>query len=333
MLGTGTPTLGPDIFLAGSYDAGHMLRFGRTIAHKFSAMSRRSVTVKVPATSANLGPGFDCLGLALDLWGTVSIAVAEDSPANQDAVLRMALDSSRRVFAAAKVPPPPLTASYDGVVPMARGLGASAILRVGGLLGANFLLGEPFQRDRLLTFAADLERHADNAAPALFGGLQVAVRPEGSETVLHVGVCPPPGLKAVLFIPEFHMPTAKSREVLPAAVTRANAIYNIGRASLLVAALATGELGVLDEATQDKLHQPARAGIFPAMPAIIKAARAAGAHCAYLSGGGSTICALTSEREDSIAEAMAEAAARAGVRGTSAITRPTERGAEVIEGG
>ncbi|MFQ6019483.1 MAG: homoserine kinase, partial [Dehalococcoidia bacterium] len=165
---------------------------------------------------------------------------------------------------------------------------------------------------------------------ALFGGLQVVTR-DGA-TVHHVGLPPPPGLKAVLFVPDFTMPTQQSRRVLPQSLSRADAIHNIGRASLLVAALAAGRLDVLDAASQDKLHQPARSQLFPAMYALFQAARDAGAHCAYLSGGGSTICALASEGEEAIAQAMAKAAQKRGVAGETMITALTEGGGQVVEG-
>jgi len=126
------------------------------------------------------------------------------------------------------------------------------------------------------------------------------------------------------------MPTSESRKLLPRELSRADAVHNIGRAALLVAALATGRTDALDLATQDKLHQPARAQLFPAMFDIFAAAREAGALCAYLSGGGSSIMALTMERETEIGEAMATRAQAANVNGRVILTRPTERGAHLV---
>jgi len=291
-------------------------------------MSPSSVSVRVPATSANLGPGFDCLGIALDLWATVTLSTG----ASQDdhPLARMVLNAARAVFGAADMEPPQgFAATYQGSIPIARGLGASAVARVGGVVAANALAGQPFDRERLLLLATELEGHADNAAPALFGGLQVVVR--DGERLTHVAVSLPTAMKAVLLIPELRMPTQMSRKLLPRSLSRADAVRNASRTALLVAALSQGRLDLLHEATKDRLHQPARARLFPAMYAIFDAARAAGAHCAYLSGGGSTICALCSDNEQGVADAMLEAARNREVAAETLITAPTERGAELLE--
>lgn len=300
-------------------------------------MPSMSVTVRVPATSANLGPGFDCLGLALDLWATITLS--SDAPAGEGAgtggrppepMARMALAAARAAFekAGARVPTR-LYARYQGNIPIARGLGASAVARVGGLMAANKLAGEPLDREAVLALGTELEGHADNVAPALFGGFQVCVTQ--GDRVLHTAAPLPAGLSAVLFVPELRMPTRESRQLLPASLSRADAVHNIGRAALLIAALAGGRFDLLDAATDDRLHQPARSQLFPAMYDIFQAAKAAGAHCAYLSGGGSAICALATANEQQIAEAMLEAARARETPGRTIVTRPTDRGAEVME--
>lgn len=291
-------------------------------------MPPSSVTVRVPATSANLGPGFDCLGLALDLWGTISIG--REATRDQSPLGKMAMNAARALFAAAELPPPDdFHARYEGTIPVARGLGASAIARAGGVLAANALAGDPFDREYLLFLATELEGHADNVAPALFGGLQVVARDRGK--LSRVGVPLPPGLKAVLLIPELRMPTQKSRKLLPQSLSQADAVHNTARAALLVAAMSQGRFDLLGEATKDRLHQPARAKLLPGMYAIFDAARAAGAHCAYLSGGGSTICALCSDNEQGIADAMLEAASARDLAAETRVSAPTERGAEIVE--
>jgi homoserine kinase len=168
-------------------------------------------------------------------------------------------------------------------------------------------------------------------APALFGGLRVVVR-EG-ERYLHVAAPLAPGLKVALFIPDFEMPTNESRKLLPAQLSKDDAVHNIGRAALLVAALARGEWGLLDAATQDRLHQPARSQLFTAMPDVFAAAKETGALCAYLSGGGSTIAAFALEGEEAIAAAMAEAARVRGFGGRTATTTPSDAGAAVVASG
>jgi homoserine kinase len=287
------------------------------------------VTVRVPATSANLGAGFDCLGMALDLWGQITLT-AGDAHHPDDSMSRMALSAAGRFFKRIDAAPPDgLSARYSGSIPVARGLGASAVARVGGLIAANAMAGAALDREELAALAAELEGHADNATPAIFGGFQVSVL-EGKR-VLHTGVPLPRGLAAVLFVPEMTMLTRESRKLLPESLSRADAVHNAGRAALLVAAMARGRFDLLDAATQDRLHQPARSQLFPAMFAIFAAAREAGAHCAYLSGGGSTICALATANHEKIAEAMRRAALLRETPGDTLITRPTERGAEVVE--
>ena len=291
-------------------------------------MPPSSASVRVPATSANLGPGFDCLGMALDMWTTVTLA--RDGRPDDRPLARMALHAARALFAAADLEPPHgYAATYEGSIPIARGLGASAVARVGGVLAANALAGKPFDRERLLLLATELEGHADNAAPALFGGLQVVARDR--QRLTHLGVPLPTGMKVVLLIPELRLPTQKSRKILPQSLSRTDAVRNASRTALLVAALSQGRFDLLDEATKDRLHQPARAKLFPAMFSIFEAAREAGAHCAYLSGGGSTICALCTDNEQGIADAMLEAARSRDVPAESLITAPTERGAELVE--
>jgi homoserine kinase len=291
-------------------------------------MPHSSVSVRVPATSANLGPGFDCLGMALDIWTTVTLA--RDGHPDDRPLARMALNAARALFAAADLEPPHgYAATYEGSIPIARGLGASAVARVGGVFAAHALTGQPLDREQLLLLATELEGHADNVAPALFGGLQVVVRDR--QRLTHIGVPLPAGMKAVLLIPEVRMPTQKSRKLLPQSLSRTDAVRNASRTALLVTALSQGRFDLLDEATKDRLHQPARAKLFPAMFSIFEAAWEAGAHCAYLSGGGSTICALCTDNEQGIADAMLEAAHSRDVPAESLITAPTERGAELLE--
>lgn len=285
------------------------------------------VSVRVPATSANIGPGFDCLGLAVDLWGIITVERREPSPAD-DPMASMAITAALKVFERAGEAAGPLAVSYEGDIPIARGLGASAVARVGGLVAANELTGGGMDRDELLVIATELEGHADNVAPAIFGGLQASVVEDGK--VLHTAVPLPAGLQCVLFVPEFRIATKDARRVLPDSLSRADAVHNIGRAALLVAAMARGRFDLLNAATQDRLHQPARSQLFPAMTAIFEAARAAGAHAAYLSGSGSTLCAFATANAQGIADAMVEAARSREVRGEAIITKPTENGAEVM---
>jgi len=296
-------------------------------------MPAKRITVRAPATTANLGPGFDCLGMALDLWAEVVVSASEEAlPPAGPPLGEMTVKAARRLFShVGRESPAGLSAEFTQEIPVARGLGASAVARAAGLLAANALLGEPLEREEILALGADLEGHADNMAPALFGGLQVAVR-EG-DSVFHAGLAAPEGLKAVLFVPDMEMPTQESRQVLPEFLSREDAVYNIGHAALVVAALASGRVDLLDVATRDRLHQPARAKVFPAMEALFRAARQAGALGVFLSGGGSTVLALASGSEEGIAQAMAEAAAGEGAGGHTIVTAPSNAGAQVVEKG
>ena len=165
-------------------------------------------------------------------------------------------------------------------------------------------------------------------APALFGGLRVVVRADGGYR--HIAVPIAAGLRVVLFVPELEMPTGESRKLLPTMLSREDAIHNIGRAAMLIGALVSGQWDALDTATQDRIHQPARAQIFSAMPEIFAAAKDAGALCAYLSGGGSTIAAFAVENEERIARAMAQAAIARGYPGRTLMTTPSPEGARVL---
>lgn len=286
-----------------------------------------SVTVRAPATSANLGPGFDSLGLALAVTEDITIAVRHDG-ATPSGIPRLALDAARAAYRLAKRPTPELTISATGDIPIGRGLGASAAARAAGVLGANALMGGPLTDDQMLTLGANLEGHADNMAPALFGGLRVVVR--DGESYLHVAAPIAPGLKVVLFVPDFDMPTGESRKLLPTSLSRDDAVHNIGRAAMLVAALGRGQWDALELATQDRSHQPARSLLFKAMPDIFAAAKDAGALCAYLSGAGSTIAAFAIDHEERIARAMMQCGISRGYPGRTMITEPSEVGARVL---
>ena len=288
----------------------------------------QSVTVRVPATSANLGSGFDSLGLALTLTQDITLSLAYGGDMNSG-LARLVLDAARSAYRLAHLPmPPEIAVTGDAAIPIGRGLGASAAARAAGIVGANALMGGRLTDDQMLALGAGLEGHADNMAPALFGGLRVVVRVDDGWR--HIVVPVAPGLKVVLFVPDFEMPTGESRKLLPATLSKEDAVHNIGRAAMLVGALATGQWDALDAATRDRLHQPARARIFPAMPDIFAAARDAGALCAYLSGGGSTIAAFATGGEERIARAMTQQAIARGYPGRALVTEPSPVGAEVV---
>ena len=298
-----------------------------------------TVTVRAPATTANMGPGFDCLAMALDIWNSVTVDLDADGVVvNGEGKDELPTDEANLVhrsfaipFAEAGRPAPSAGIVCDNRIPLARGLGSSAAAAVAGLVAGNELCGRPLDGARILDHAARLEGHADNASAAVFGGCRIVVRDEGGLTTSGVPV--DGSLRAVVFVPDERMPTDEARAVLAGAVDRGDAVYNMGRVALLVAALATGDATHLATATQDRLHQPARQAKYPAMKNIFRAALDAGALGVFLSGAGSSVLALARGRETTIGYEMAEAASKSGVHGAFLVTTPTTRGAHVVHDG
>ncbi|MBV8083948.1 MAG: homoserine kinase [Chloroflexi bacterium] len=299
------------------------------------AAAPQRASVQVPATSANLGPGFDCLGLALDIYlrvtctlGGAGLRIAAE-PSISTGSDNLIYQAMLAVYRAADSPPAiHLALGVGNDIPLSRGLGSSSAAIIAGLLLANALLGTPFDRDRLLQIGLPLEGHPDNIAPALFGGLVVSAVVDGRPVLQRVPLARAPGV--ALFIPDQPMSTADARRVLPDTVPRADAVFNTGRSSLLVAALANGNFALLRAAMEDRLHQPFRAAIFPALPALIDAALAAGASGAALSGAGSTVIALCDGEASGVASALGTAAEGLGVHGRSATAHVDHSGAAVL---
>ncbi|MBI4298771.1 MAG: homoserine kinase [Chloroflexi bacterium] len=297
----------------------------------------RRVAVKVPATTANLGPGFDCLGMALDVWNYITVRTetegiivygegADSISLQKDNLIYRSVVA---LFDKANMTPPKLSISSRNEIPLSRGLGSSAAAIVGGLVAGNEMAGRPLGLEDLLKMASSLEGHSDNVAPALIGGCQIVVK--DAERPFTNSVSMPEGLEVVLFIPDMPMPTDKARAVLAPSVSREDAVFNLGRVALLVNAFTTGNLALLRVATQDRLHQPSRQAMFPAMKSIFRAALEAGAAGVFLSGSGSTILALTHGKEMTVGYEMAEAARKANVSGRLKVTKPTKLGAHIVE--
>ena len=299
------------------------------------------VAVRVPATTANLGPGFDALGLSLSLYNRLEVTRLSSSGTSRLEIVtrgegaeRLPADATNmvyrafcRVFERLGAPAPAVRMVGDIQVPLSRGLGSSAAAVVGGLVAANELAGRPLSRVELLQLGTVMEGHPDNVAPALFGGFTAACLTE--EGVAWARLEPPAGLRAVLVIPEREVATAQARAVLPDVVPRRDAVLNVGRTALLVAAFATGELALLRSAMRDCLHEPYRAALIPGMPEALEAAREAGALGAALSGAGSTLLALATERFEAIGAAMRAALTARGLESRVLILSPDTAGATV----
>ncbi len=296
------------------------------------------VRVRVPATSANLGPGFDALGLALALHNEVtieeadrvSVAVEGEGSGRLDVGAKnvvargaaLAFEIAGRAFPGARL-------HCVNRIPLSRGLGSSAAAWVGGLLAANALLGEPLDRDGLLAAATRAEGHPDNVAAALLGGLTVSCVDGARVTAVSLPV--PREIEWVVLLPETESSTREARAVLPESVPRADAIFNVQRVSLLLAALGTGRTDLLELAMQDRLHQPYRVRLFPWMDAVAAAGRGAGALGCVLSGAGPSMLAAVRPRGgESVARAMEEALRAAGIAGR-ALHLPVDPGGAVWE--
>ncbi len=299
-------------------------------------MEGQKVVVRVPATTANLGPGFDCLGMALGLYNIVTVRVTaggldvrikgEGAEALRWGEENRVLRALRVAFEQAGERLPGISAELENNIPLARGLGSSAAATVGGLVAGNALCGYTLSTEDLLRLATQLEGHPDNVVAALLGGLVIVVEEDGK--LQHGRVPVPADLQAALFVPDLTMPTGEARRVLPQQISRADAVYNIGRTALLVAAISQGNYELLDVATRDRLHQPYRESIFPAMPRLFEAARQAGALGVFLSGAGSVILALCRENAQAVADGMTKAARDLDLSGRALVAPVTSQGAE-----
>jgi homoserine kinase len=255
------------------------------------------------------------------------VETVSGSPANGPSIRRLVEQGIQAAYEGVGKPPA-VNISWDGAIPLARGLGGSAALRAAGLLAGNALLDNVHDRERLLELGTRLEGFPDNMSPCLFGGFQVNAR--GASGLIHLQAPLPADLQVVVFVPEFEMPTQESRRRLPKQLSREDAVFNVGRAALLVAALGAGRYDLLDEATQDRIHQPVRGQIFAGLGPIMAAAKEAGAAAAYLSGGGSTVAAFVQSDAERVSRLMTQTAVAHGFSGRSIITKPTPQGAHIV---
>lgn len=297
-----------------------------------SVSSSPSLTVRVPATSANLGAGFDALGVALSLYNRFHFQVCApgrfpcidatgegaDELHGQDDVL--VLEAARALAASVGQKLPPLSLHIESQIPLQRGLGSSATAIVAGIVAANRILDLNASPEHLLRVATELERHPDNVTPALRGGFQIAVSSDtdtGSVAALPVALAPDllTRLRAVVCIPEMRLGTQSARAVLPVSLPFGDAAFGVGRAALLVAALGAGRTDLLRMAMEDRLHQPYRGSLIAGFDAALHAACQAGAYGASLSGSGSTLLALVPQgAQEAVGSAMTQALQHAGTR-------------------
>ncbi|MGB9890751.1 MAG: homoserine kinase [Anaerolineae bacterium] len=301
------------------------------------------VRVLVPATTANLGPGFDALGLALDLWnetvwtstgdGRIRVTISGEG----EGVLPT--DETNPIVAAALSLYARLGATCEGLqvhcinrIPLSSGLGSSSAALLSGLLGANALLGEPLSQEEILRLAIETEGHPDNVAPAMLGGLVVSILHDGQVVSIKLPAkAHRAPLRATVVLPDWAFPTEYARSILPQTVDRQDAIFNISRSVLVVEALRTGDLDMLGKAMEDRIHQPYRLPLIPGALAAMEAARKAGAAAVALSGAGPGLIAFSSDWAPEIGEAMRREFERAGLHARVFHLRVSERGACVVQ--
>ncbi len=299
------------------------------------------ILVKVPATSANLGPGFDALGLALDLWNEAAFAPADDFRVEieGEGANRLPKDQRNSIVDAALQVYKMVGKTCNGLhvhcinrIPLTSGLGSSSAAMLAGLLGANALLGEPLTRNELLKVAVENEGHPDNVAPAMLGGL-VASATSYSKSIadgkiitrkMNVGA-----MAITVVTPDFHFPTKQARAALPKQIPMKDAVYNISRAALVTKALECGDLELLGQVMDDKLHQPYRLPLIPGAQSAIGAAKEAGASAVALSGAGPSLIAFSAKKDSAIGKAMMQAFEAVGLSARVFELGVSEEGAKV----
>jgi len=280
----------------------------------------KRVIVTVPASTANLGPGFDCLGLALGLHNTVEMQVlpqglevdieGEGEGSLPGDASNLIVKAASKLFEKTGKQPPGMRLHAVNRIPLSSGLGSSAAAVIAGLAAANALVDGGLSREELLRLAYELEGHADNAAAALFGGLNLVSA--GADELITRQV-PVPDLKVAIALPDLKLSTPQLREALPEQVPFCDAVFNLGRTALTIEALRTGDHELLGWSMADRLHQPYRKQFIPGFDAAVAAARRAGAAAVALSGSGPALIAFAPSGHERIAQAMALAFEEAGL--------------------
>lgn len=279
------------------------------------------VSVTIPATSANLGPGFDCLGLALSLYHTVTFTVTETPGltiiTSGEDTHKVPTDESNLVWQSARLIfdrfheyPTGLHIQQENEIPVGSGLGSSSTAVLAGLFGANTILGNPLTRAEVLQIATNLEGHPDNVAPAVHGGLILGVQEENRLLIEPIAI---PEMEVVVVLPDYYLPTSEARAALPQELSLQDAIFNSSRIALLIRALETGNYDLLSSAMQDRFHQPHRIPLITGMAEAMAAAKEAGAAAVALSGAGPSLIAFAPSNHTEIGQAAADAFKQQGL--------------------
>ena len=282
------------------------------------------VTVQVPASTTNLGPGFDCLGVALQLWNRTRVCRVNGSSTSPSPRPKMVDEAAQAFFSNSRISAFEFDWSLEGDVPPARGLGSSVTLRLGVLLGLNQLSDNVYSTSEIKRLCDQLEGHPDNTAAALNGGFTIVNALRNVVQRFEVSS----DLHFVLFIPDFEVTTSEARKVLPATYPRTDIVENLANVALIAAAFASHDYGSLRDAFNDRLHEPYREPLVPMLRDLVHAGQKAGALGGFLSGSGSTIACLTTQDPQPVADAMRAAAGNA--KGTINIVRADNSGARIL---
>ncbi|WP_425061092.1 Homoserine kinase [Sporomusa carbonis] len=298
-----------------------------------------TVRIRVPGTTANCGPGFDAVGIACTIYNELELTLNAEGGISLEVAGEGAgiipADESNVVVKAIQMVIAKTGQQYKGIhlkmyndIPLARGLGSSAAAIVAGLVAANELTGSSLTKQDILNMATAIEGHPDNVAPAIFGGITVSIMENGSAKYL--SFLPPKEFSMVAVIPEFNLSTKAARQVLPESVPFTDAVFNVSRTALLIGALCTGELRLLQSALEDRLHQPYREQLIPGMAQVLAAARRTGALGAALSGAGPCLLAFTAGNSDEVGQAMINAFKLHKVAASYRVLTIDSEGAKII---
>jgi homoserine kinase len=280
------------------------------------------LSIQVPASTTNLGPGFDCLGVALELWNRIRVVPGEKEAQNPSIVS----EAANLFFDQTGIKRFAFRCVIEGDIPQARGLGSSVTIRAGVLLALNALAAGHLTKKELCELCTKLEGHPDNAAAALYGGFTIVSKARNEIARFDID----PDLKFVLFIPNFEVKTSEARRVLPESFSRQAVVENLANTSFVAAAFASRRYGQLQDSFEDRVHQPFRTQFVPFLPKVLSAARNAGALGGFLSGSGSTIACLTLSDGSKVAASVADVAPEAKAK--VLIVSADNLGARILEG-
>jgi homoserine kinase len=296
-------------------------------------MSCSRIEVRVPASTSNLGPGFDCLGLALQLYNTITLTRSAEGGKFPQGMIGETATAFFQKATGGKIVPFGFEARIEGDIPISRGLGSSVTVRLGVLMGLAELVREsfPVTREQILALLIELEGHPDNAVPSFLGGFAVCAHASSdpADGFVYTRVAVKPELSFVTLVPDLRLSTETARGLLPREVPFRHAVENAQRTARIAAAFCTGDYASLRGMFVDHLHQPYRQALIPGFAAILAEARDAGALGSFLSGAGSSLMAVTLDHVETISAAMLDTAKKHGLPAQVIVLKADNEGAQV----